>query len=145
MLNQRAVKVFRQRRQRGATAVEFAMIAPLLFLMFFSMVEFGRASMALHAMEEAARSGCRIAIVGGATTADVLTEVNAILIANGIVGAVSTMDPDPLSNADQWEHITVTITTLYDDLSWLPVPAYLGNIQFTASCILPKEAHASPP
>lgn len=139
------MNLIRRRRQRGATAVEFAMVAPLLFLMFFSMIEFGRGFMALHAMEEAARSGCRIAIVGGATEAEVLAEVNAILNANAIVGADIELLPDPLSSADQWDPMTINVTTLYDDLSWLPVPAYLGNIRLTASCTLPKEAQANPP
>ncbi len=116
------------------------MIAPLLFLFFFSMIEFGRVTMVLQAMEEAARSACRVAIVGGATTADAVSAADAILNANAVAGAVVTVSPDPPNTADQWQPTTVTITASYGSSSWLPVPGFIGNMPMSASCTLPHEA-----
>jgi len=53
--------------RRGVTTVEFAMIAGPLFLFILGNIEFGRALMAVNCLEEAARSGARVAILRGAT------------------------------------------------------------------------------
>src|SRR5688572_19458855 len=55
----------RQSCRRGAAALEFAVVAPLLFLFFFGIVEFGRAMMVLSVVTNSARSGVR----AGAVTA----------------------------------------------------------------------------
>lgn len=44
---------------RGATLVEFALIAPLLFLLLFGVIEFGRVIATFTAVTTAAREGAR--------------------------------------------------------------------------------------
>lgn len=46
--------------------VEFALIAPLFFLLLFSIIEFGRAVYYIQMLNNAAREGARYAIVHGA-------------------------------------------------------------------------------
>ncbi len=55
--NRRAAASTRQRR--GATLVEFAVVAPVLFLFVFGIIEFGRLLMVQQAMTNAARESCR--------------------------------------------------------------------------------------
>jgi hypothetical protein len=47
----------------GAAAVEFAFIAPVLFLLTLGMIELGMILFEYHRMGEAARSGARVALI----------------------------------------------------------------------------------
>ncbi len=52
------------RRQRGASAVEFALVAPIFFLLLFSIVDFGAMMWANLTMQHAVREGARYAVTG---------------------------------------------------------------------------------
>lgn len=131
-----------KKRRSGQVAVEFAMVAPIIFLFTFAAIEFGRALLALHCMEGAAHDACRVGVVEGATADDVEAMCTARLRTGGISEFQATMTPSSLSAAQQWDPVTVSITTTYGDISWLPVPDYLGDIQLSATCTLPREAEA---
>ena len=49
---------------RGAAAVEFALVFPLLLLIVFGIIDFGRALNAQITLTQAAREGARLAAVG---------------------------------------------------------------------------------
>jgi len=51
-------------RDRGAAAVEFALVFPLLLLIIFGIIDSGRALSAQVTLTEAAREGARLAAVG---------------------------------------------------------------------------------
>jgi Flp pilus assembly protein TadG len=48
-----------QTRRRGAAAVEFAVVIPVVILMVFGMIELGRGYMVQHILTETARRACR--------------------------------------------------------------------------------------
>jgi Flp pilus assembly pilin Flp len=50
--------------EKGASAVEFALVAPLLFLLIFGIIQFGIAFGSQLAITHAAREGARLAAVG---------------------------------------------------------------------------------
>jgi hypothetical protein len=52
-------------RSIGQAMVEFALIAPIFFLILFSIIDFGRAVYYIQALNNAAREGARYAIVHG--------------------------------------------------------------------------------
>jgi hypothetical protein len=54
-----------RRRSRGQALVEFALVAPLLFLLIIGIIEAGRLVYYYHSMNHAAREGARYAIVHG--------------------------------------------------------------------------------
>jgi len=56
------------RGQRGASAVEFALIAPLLFMLIFGIIGFGIGFMQLQTIRGAVREGARISAVGATVT-----------------------------------------------------------------------------
>ena len=58
------------RNERGAAAVEFALIAAVLFVFVFGIIEFGRLFSELEVLTSAAREGARAAAVRG-TSEDV--------------------------------------------------------------------------
>ena len=53
---------------RGAAAVEFALLLPLLVLLVFGMIDFGRAINAQITITQAAREGARVLALPGGTT-----------------------------------------------------------------------------
>ncbi len=54
---------FGPRRRAGATTVEFAVVAILLFMMLFAILEYGRFLFMYHLTQNAARDGARFATV----------------------------------------------------------------------------------
>jgi len=57
-------------RRRAQALVEFALIAPIFFLLLFAIVEFGRAVYYIQVLNNAAREGARYAIVHGNESTD---------------------------------------------------------------------------
>lgn len=77
----------RRGRRSGATAVEFAVIAIILFMVIFGILEYGRYVMVLQIFNNAAREGARYAVVNttnpAVTTATVQTYVDGYLGGQG--------------------------------------------------------------
>jgi hypothetical protein len=61
----------RRRRARGQALVEFALVIPLLILIFMGLFDFGRAVFAWNSLSNAAREGARVAIVDQTVVAGV--------------------------------------------------------------------------
>jgi Flp pilus assembly protein TadG len=83
----------RRRQRRGAVTAEFALTAPIFFLLLLVAFEFGWMNVIRHTADNAAYEAARKAIVPGATAADARSEANRIL---GIVrarGATVTIEP----------------------------------------------------
>ncbi len=79
--------------QRGAVAVEFALVAPLFFLLLFSALEFMRAQNVIHTADNAAYEGARRGIVPGSSAANVRATSESILRTVGIRSATITITP----------------------------------------------------
>ncbi|WP_083807843.1 TadE family protein [Intrasporangium calvum] len=65
-LRQRIVEGFEgttEGSERGASAVEFALVLPLLFLILAGIVDFGRFMFTASTLTNAAREGARVAVV----------------------------------------------------------------------------------
>ncbi len=120
----------RRRHRRGAMLVEFALTAPVLFLVFFAMVEFSRVHLIRNTMQNAAYEGARAGIVPGATVADVKAEVNSLLRAVSVVNA--TVDVQPTVIRFDTPEITVTIDVPMDSNDWGLTHYFSGrNLQTT--------------
>ena len=53
----------RRARQTGTTTVEFAIIASVMFMILFGVIEFGRVMFTANALAESTRRGARLAAV----------------------------------------------------------------------------------
>jgi Flp pilus assembly protein TadG len=53
------------RKSRGTGIVEFAMVLPMMLLLFMVIIEFGRYGFVQHTLQFATREGVRLALVGG--------------------------------------------------------------------------------
>lgn len=81
--------LFRRRSdRRGATAVEFAFVAPAVLMLMFMGIEFTRIALMRSIAQSAVYEACRAAIVEGAVNAESLTEANRILARVGVKNAV---------------------------------------------------------
>ena len=137
--------------ERGASAVEMALLMPILLLMVLGLVDFGRAVLAHMAIEEAAQEGAMFAAYHGTdagdTSADIVNAVrmstSSVTIAAGDVAVVCSAK----AGGDQlaaFPTVTVTISTSIAPItplvsSWLPggIPLAAeasGNV-FTQVCL----------
>ena len=120
------------RKQRcGVTAVEFAIIAPILFLIILGTIEIGRGFMVQHLLTNAARQGCRAGVLEGKTNSDVTTAVNASLAQLGISSEVITVAVnDVTANASSsvaGDEITVIVSVPVTSVSWVPTAKFLSG------------------
>ena len=67
------------RSERGASVVEFAIVAPLLFLLLFGIIDFGWAFSQNLDVKPAAREGARLAAVNEAQGADPGARLDALI------------------------------------------------------------------
>jgi Flp pilus assembly protein TadG len=128
-----------RRGRRAVAAVEFAIVAPLFFLLFFGMLEFGRMMMVQQVLTSAAREGARVGTFNGRTTAQVTSAVNGYLAGASVTGASVTVSPDLPSSAPQGTPITVTVAVPFDRVSWLPKPWFLGGKSLRAVATMRRE------
>jgi hypothetical protein len=94
-------------KDRGAAAVEFALVLPILMLLVFGMVDFGRAYNARITLSNAAREGVRVWALGG-TEAEATQRVNDTAVGLTISGV--TYEPCTFGARTQ---ITVTASFSY--------------------------------
>ncbi|MCA9193613.1 MAG: pilus assembly protein [Planctomycetales bacterium] len=73
--------------RRGAVTVEFAVTAPILFLLLVGSLELGHANMVFNTVESAAYEGARAGIVIGAQKKDCTLAAEAVLKAAGVRNA----------------------------------------------------------
>jgi len=131
----------RMRGERGAAAVEFAIVAPLLFLLVFAIIDFGFGFHAWDATQNAAREGARVAATNStASTITTRAEDTAGFLSNPVVVTLECaplVDPaDPQSGngpfggcgagASWSEGDLVRVTVEYDYDYMTPLPAFVG-------------------
>ena len=126
-------------RRRGASAVEFAVVAPIFFMVVLGIIEFGRMAMVQQVITNAAREGARIAVLDGATAGKVQSRVEDYLRSGTIKVGNVKVSPDPPDSAGYGEPVSVTVTVLFNEVSWLPTPFMLGGITLQAEAVMRRE------
>jgi Flp pilus assembly protein TadG len=119
--------------------VEFAVVAPLFFLLVFGMIEFGRMVMVQQVITNASREGARLAVLDGTTTTDVTSAVENYLAGGAVDGATITVTPAPPSSAGYGEPVTVTVNVPFSQVSWLPTPMFLSGKEMSATTVMRRE------
>jgi Flp pilus assembly protein TadG len=122
----------------GAAATEFAIVAPVFFMMIIGFLEFGRALMVQQVLINASRVGARQAITTGATTTEVESAVADYTAGVTVDGVDVSVSPDP-SSAAPGTAITVTTSVPFSEVSWLASPWFLEGKTLTASSQMRKE------
>lgn len=98
------------RSDRGAAAVEMALVTPLLFLIIFATIDFGRMIAAQITITQAAREGVRVWALGNGTA----TGPSASDVSNAVTSAASPLSGVSSSTTactnGQVTRVTVTYT-----------------------------------
>lgn len=112
--------------RRGAAVVEFAITAPILFMLVFAAVEFSRANMLLHSAAIAATEGARTGIVAGVSAQDCRDATFNELGPLGINDARVVVAPDVIT--DSTEMITVGVCVPLNAANFYLTPRFfLGD------------------
>lgn len=133
----------KSRRRWGTSAVEFAAVAPLLFLVILGIIEFGRAMMTMEMLNNVARHGARAGVLIGSNNEQVASAVTNALTGSTISGTsvfikVNDQARD-VSAAVPGDTITVTIAVPFNRVSWLPTSLFLGNTTLKNTVSMRKE------
>lgn len=93
--------------ERGAAAVEFAILLPLLLMLVLGIIEFGRAYNTQLTLTNAARDGVRVMAINNSPTAAATAVQNAATsVSTTIPASAITVSPTVCSTGAQ---VTVTI------------------------------------
>lgn len=131
-------KRFRANRT-GATAVEFAIVAPLLFLFVLGIIDFSRANIIRNTAENACYEGARAGIVPGSTAEKIKTAVAEMLSDVRITNSVVTVTPSVLQETTP--KVTVTIEVPLSRNLYASSPL-LSSMTIRRSCTLSRENFA---
>lgn len=131
-----------RRNRQGASAVEFAIVAPVFLLLVFGMIEIGRAIMVQQILTNASREGARLAVLDSQTAlaAEVTSKVTTYLQNSGVTGATVTMNPAEPTSAAYGDPVTVTVSVPFSKVSWLPAPWFMSSsAQLKSSTVMRRE------
>lgn len=155
----RSIPFVRQRshsagnRRRGAAMVEMAVCFPVFMLILLGIVEFGRALMVSQMLTNAAREGCRTAVIDGSTNADVESRIDNVVtstvgvsaadvtklitVTDRVSGAQDT-SATAVQDADPRDLILVEISVSADTVSYTP-GRFLSGAMLRGLCSMRKE------
>jgi Flp pilus assembly protein TadG len=133
--------------RRGAAAVEFAVIAPLFFLLLAGIIEFGQAFKIEHSLSNASRRGARVAAMEAATTTQVeqkvKTHCSQILGVNGadvtVEIAVNDSSGASLGSAQAGDEISVTVSVPFSKAGIGFYANMFSNSVLSSTCTLERE------
>lgn len=118
----------RGRAERGAAAVEFAILLPVLLLILFGIVEYGSIFNAQLSLQHAAREGVREMVVHGDQDA---AEQAAVAAAVGLDPDAMDVIVTPETPCTGTEPVTVEVRYQHTSLTGLPVFAsrFTGSVE----------------
>jgi Flp pilus assembly protein TadG len=109
-------------RDRGAAAVEFALVLPVLLLILFAIIDFGRLLNAQITLSQAAREGARLGALGVAPA----TVVSRTQAAMGTITPVVTVNTGTACPANAGASVDAVVIVSYVFTFITPVSAIAG-------------------
>jgi Flp pilus assembly protein TadG len=141
-----------RRRRRGVATVEFAVVAPLLFLLVAGIVEIGRLVLVSQIATNGSREAARYAAQAAATPESVQTYTEQYMSAAGIPASALTEVTIEQLEADEWVAVTslsavpsgrpvrVTLGVSFDRVTWLPTRFFVSdNTAVRGATVMRKE------
>ena len=121
-----------------------AMVSPIFFLLVFALVEFSRMVMVKQALTNAARQGCRTAVLATTNSSSAVEDQIRNELMACIPNAGNTevcrvlVNPGTLASVDSGDTITTTIEVTYSDISWFPA-SFLGSTTLNGQATMVRE------
>lgn len=126
--------------RRAASAVEFALIAPLMISFTFGLVELGRMMLVKQTATHATREGARAAVRPTADTEDVVERVHQELALLAISGATVETEPEVIENAEPGSLVTIRVRIDLASVSWVPDYFDFGITEIVAESSMRRES-----
>lgn len=123
--------------RHGTTTVEFALTAPILFLLVLGAVEFSRANVIRHTAVVAATEAARKSIVRGATAQDCIDTAYRELSAVGVMTA--SVDIDPPEILFDTEQVSVIVEIPLDSSNGFILPGFIKGKKISKAVTLQRE------
>ncbi len=120
--------------------IEFALVAPLMILFTLGIIEMGRMTMVKQILTNISREGARMASLPEATSADVQSQVEQLLVGSNIHGATITLNPSSITTAPSGSLVTISIAVDAEDISWLKTPLFMAGKSVSASTAMRRES-----
>ena len=121
--------------RRAAAAVEFALTAPLFFLVLFAGIEFSRANILRNLCENAALEAARRGMVPGATAENCTATANSALELLHVKNA--TVEVEPSTILPGTPEITINVSIPLADNA-MPMSAFVMGTTLTRSITLER-------
>lgn len=116
-----------QHRERGAAALEFALVLPVLLLLVMGIIDFGRVFNAQQTLTYAARAGARVMVLQNSTTAAITAAQNASSTLGSIPSSAFSVSPTTCTSGTQ-----VTFTVNYT----MKGTGFFGNFSLTGTGVM---------
>lgn len=129
------------RSESGASAVEFALLLPVLMMILFGVIEFGLALYRQAILTNASREGARLGIVQSVppiTNAAVDAKIDAYLTAAGINPGTVTRNTPVLTGGTN-SNVTVTLTLPYTYVVLPGLTSIAPSINLVATTVMRHE------
>jgi len=120
----------------GAAAVEFAITAPILFLILFAALELGRMNMIRQTAANAAYEAVRTCAVPGATNAEGVSAATSILESIGVSNY--TVSVTPATILDNTSSVSASVVVPYSVNMWVP-PVFSQTGSANVSCSMARD------
>jgi Flp pilus assembly protein TadG len=117
--------------ERGANLVEFAILAPLLILLLFGIIEFGWLFGQFNDVRHGAREGARFAAVNAGDNAAILDSVCSAM--EGLTAGMSSIDVSWTDGVTVGSQSQITVTANVTSLSGLPLITTFLPSQLTST------------
>jgi Flp pilus assembly protein TadG len=124
-------------RRTGATAVEFAICAPVLLLLVMGAFEVSHVALLQHAAESAAYEGARAGVILGAKTDRCEKAASVVLNSLGVKKYKIDTHPGKIKPDDKTIEVEITIP-LRDNTVFAPF-FFSKNLKFIGKCELVRE------
>lgn len=116
----RLFKTVGQRRQRGTTIIEFALVAMIFFTLLIGIMEFGRWLFTLNAASEATRWGARVAVVCDKDSAAIKARMRVMM--SGLTDEQISINYSPSA----CETSACMVTVQLDKVKFTPLIPFMG-------------------
>ena len=128
-------------RRSGVSAIEIALLLPLIILILFGVIEYGWMFLKAEQLNAAARHGVRVGVVEAATNAEVNAAVDQLMLDAGLAasGYVITLAPTDVSLVPAGDSFTVTVTVPYANITLTNLPILPMPTSLKGSTTMAKE------
>jgi Flp pilus assembly protein TadG len=126
------IRRHRSRRRSGNALLDMAFVLPILLALTFGAVEYGYAIYVKHALAGAAREGARVAMLAGATQAQVQTAVDTSMQTAGFPQAKytrpATITPAGWATSSAGTTVRVEVKATWGTVGVHVLPQVMGGI-----------------